>query len=155
MTWLHYSAGAIRVRQQKTETVLDVALHPALAAHLDRLVPDRNCLTIVADHGRPVPYLRFNERFRRITKCAGIDAQARDLRRTAIVEMAKAGATIPQIASVSGHSIEATSASLRPICRATASSPRSPSLSPRSIRPGGRRLRTLRPGASVGKVPIL
>jgi integrase len=108
MTWLHYSAGAIRVRQQKTETVLDVALHPALAAHLDRLVPDRNCLTIVAYHGRPVPYLRFNERFRRIAKCAGIDAQARDLRRTAMVEMAKAGATIPQIASVSGHSIEAT-----------------------------------------------
>ena len=29
--------------------------------------------------------MRFNERFRRITKCAGIDAQARDLRRTAMV----------------------------------------------------------------------
>ena len=34
--------------------------------------------------------------------------QARDLRRTAMLRMAEAGATVPQIASVSGHSIEAT-----------------------------------------------
>ena len=53
-------------------------------------------------------YLRFNERFRRIAKRAQIDAQARDLRRTAMVRMAEAGATVPQIASVSRHSIEAT-----------------------------------------------
>ena len=53
-------------------------------------------------------YVRFNERFRRIAEHAGIDAQARDLRRTAMLRMAEAGATVPQIASVSGHSIEAT-----------------------------------------------
>ena len=52
--------------------------------------------------------MRFNERFRRIAERAQIDAQARDLRRTAMVRMAEAGATVPQIASVSGHSIEAT-----------------------------------------------
>ena len=52
--------------------------------------------------------MQFNERFRRIAGRAKVDAHARDLRRTAMVRMAKAGATVPQIASVSGHSIEAT-----------------------------------------------
>jgi integrase len=74
-----------------------------------------------------VKYLRFNERFRRIADRAKIDAQARDLRRTAMVRMAEAGATVPQVASVSGHSIDATQRILRPICRATATLPRSPS----------------------------
>lgn len=53
-------------------------------------------------------YDTFNEHFRRIAERAGIDAQARDLRRTAMLRMAEAGATVPQIASVSGHSIDAT-----------------------------------------------
>ncbi len=64
--------------------------------------------TIVAFRGRPVKYLRFNERFRRTCERAGVDAQARDLRRTAMLRIAEAGATVPQIASVSGHSIDVT-----------------------------------------------
>jgi integrase len=63
---------------------------------------------IVEYHGRPVRYGNFNDRFHRISTRAGIDAQARDLRRTAMIRMAEAGATLPQIASVSGHSIEST-----------------------------------------------
>jgi integrase len=108
MAWPHYSGSAIRLRQQKTGTLLDVPIHPVLGAHLDALPRKASCLTIVAYRDRPVPYARFNERFRRICRCADIDAQARDLRRTAMVNMALAGATVPQIASVSGHSIEAT-----------------------------------------------
>jgi integrase len=84
MAWPQYSGSAIRLRQQKTGTLLDIPVD------------------------RPVKYLRFNERFRRVAERAGIDAQARDLRRTAMLRMAEAGATVPQIASVSGHSIEAT-----------------------------------------------
>ena len=53
-------------------------------------------------------YLNFNDRFRRIAERAGVDLQARDLRRTAMLRMAEAGGTTSQIASVSGHSIEAT-----------------------------------------------
>jgi integrase len=108
MTWPQYSAGAIRVRQQKTGALLDVPVHPDLAAYLDTVPRHKSCLTIVTYRGRPVAYNRFAERFRRICAAAGIDAQARDLRRTAMLRMAEAGATVPQIASVSGHSIEAT-----------------------------------------------
>jgi integrase len=108
MTWSHYSGSAIRVRQQKTDLLLDVPAHPALRDHLDGVERSPTSLTIVNFRGRPVKYLRFNERFRRICQRAGVDAQARDLRRTAMLRMAEAGATVPQIASVSGHSIEAT-----------------------------------------------
>jgi hypothetical protein len=108
MAWPQYSGSAIRLRQQKTGTLLDVPVHPVLRDHLDGLKRLRSSLTIVTYRGRAVRYLRFNERFRRLCERAGIDAQARDLRRTAMLRMAEAGATVPQIASVSGHSIEAT-----------------------------------------------
>src|SRR5437763_5132403 len=108
MTWPQYSGSAIRLRQQKTGTLLDIPAHPELRDHLDGLARSRTSLTIVTYRGRPVKYLRFNERFRRVAQRAGIDAQARDLRRTAMLRMAEADATVPQIASVSGHSIEAT-----------------------------------------------
>jgi len=92
----------------ETGTLLDIPVHPLLRDHLDGVSARRPSLTIVTYRGRPVKYLRFNERFRRSADRAGIDAQARDLRRTAMLRMAEAGATVPQIASVSGHSIEAT-----------------------------------------------
>jgi hypothetical protein len=108
MAWPQYSGSAIRLRQQKTGALLDIPVHPVLRDHLDGMPRSGSTLTIVAYRGRPVKYLRFNERFRRVADRAGIDAQARDLRRTAMLRMAEAGATVPQIASVSGHSIEAT-----------------------------------------------
>ena len=108
IAWPHYSGAAIRLRQQKTGVLLDVPVHPVLRTHLDALSRKGASLTIITYRGRPVPYARFNDRFRRIAAAAGIDAQARDLRRTAMLRMAEAGATVPQIASVSGHSIEAT-----------------------------------------------
>jgi hypothetical protein len=83
-----------------------VLCHPALQAHLDSL--PRTSAMIVTYNDRPVRYRRFNARFSRVCKRASIDAQARDLRRTAMVSMALAGATVPEIASVSGHSVETT-----------------------------------------------
>jgi hypothetical protein len=108
MAWPHYSGSVIRLRQQKTNVLLDVPVHPTLRDHLDGLDRKGLSLTIISYRGRPVRYGRFRERFSRIALRAGIDAQARDLRRTAMLRMAEAGATVPQIASVSGHSIEAT-----------------------------------------------
>ncbi|MFB3101654.1 MAG: hypothetical protein ACE1ZV_00165, partial [Alphaproteobacteria bacterium] len=44
-----------------------------------------------------------------IRAVAGLDhLQARDLRRTAVVMLAEAGATIPEISAVTGHSINRT-----------------------------------------------
>jgi integrase len=110
------SAGTIAERAESSASeqwgfiawrTLDAPCHPVLRQYLDDL--KRVGMVIVMFRGRQVPYLRFNERWRRITERAGIEgAQARDLRRTAMLRMAEAGATVPQIASVSGHSIEQT-----------------------------------------------
>ena len=110
LSWPQYDRkrGAIRLRQQKTDKFLDVPIDPALVEHLNGVQRSPRCLQIVTlDHKR-VAYRTFNQRFLRIARRAGIDAQARDLRRTAMVNMALAGAQIPMIASVSGHTIEAT-----------------------------------------------
>jgi integrase len=110
LTWGQYdrAKSSIRLRQQKTKAFLDVPIDPALVDHLNGVQRSDRCLMIVTYQGKPVSYRAFNQRFLRIAKRAGVDAQARDLRRTAMVNMALAGATTAQIASVSGHSIEAT-----------------------------------------------
>ena len=106
MTWAQYNGQTIRLRQHKTGVLLDVPCHPELKVYLDNL--SRESLMIVSYKRRPVPYLRFNERVRAIGKLTGIDAQMRDLRRTGMVRMAEGGATAPQVASISGHSIDQT-----------------------------------------------
>jgi integrase len=106
MTWRQYDGQTIRLKQHKTAKLVEVPVHPDLKEHLDGA--RRTAMMIVAFRGKPVPYLRFNERFRRVCRRAKTDAQARDLRRTAMLRMAEAGATTPQIASVSGHSIDQT-----------------------------------------------
>jgi integrase len=109
MTRPQYNGATIRLRQQKTGALIEVPCHPELRTHLDAVAKESKTMMLVSYRGRAVSYLRFNERWRRITARAAIDgAQARDLRRTAMVNMALAGATAPQIASVSGHSIEET-----------------------------------------------
>jgi len=77
MTWPQYSGSAIRLRQQKTGVLLDVPLHPVLRDHLNGLDRSGSCLTIVAFRGRPVKYLRLNERFRRIAERARVSALCR------------------------------------------------------------------------------
>src|SRR5215472_4235027 len=104
MTWPQVSDAGIALVQQKTKTRLVVPLHPALRDHLAGV--ERKSVMIIADRGRPVSYLKFYLQFSRICRLAGIDAQARDLRRTAMVNMALAGASTPMIASISGHSID-------------------------------------------------
>jgi hypothetical protein len=54
-----------------------------------------------------------------------------------MVNMARAGATTPQIASVSGHSIDATQRILETFCFGTLSSPRPRSLGWLSTRRSG------------------
>lgn len=106
MTWAQYDGRGIKLRQEKTGAFVEVPCHPDLKFHLDGL--KRTGLMLVSYRGRPVKYIRFNERFRHTCLRAKVDAQARDLRRTAMVRMAEAGATVPQLAAVSGHSIDQT-----------------------------------------------
>src|SRR5262249_7778037 len=45
MAWPQYSGSAIRLRQQKTGTLLDIPVHPALRDHLDGMARSPTSLT--------------------------------------------------------------------------------------------------------------
>ncbi len=110
MTWARYNGDVIQLRQQKTGKLLAVATHRELRTHLEHC--RRQPLvgqTIVAHKGRALSYPVFNQAWREICAMASLqNLQARDLRRTACVRLAEAGATEVQISSVTGHSIETT-----------------------------------------------
>lgn len=108
MSWGQYSGTTIRLRQQKTGKLLEVPCHAALRAVLD--AQERSTIHIVAlPDGRPVPYNTLRNWEAEVRAAAGLrKLQVRDLRRTAMVRMAEAGAELHQIAAVSGHSIERT-----------------------------------------------
>ena len=61
---------------------------------------------------------QFQQQFRRIAEAAGIHdtLQFRDLRRTATVQLAEAGATVPEIAAFGGWSIASVHELLRVYC---------------------------------------
>lgn len=107
MTRGQYSGSTVKLRQQKTGKLLEVAVHRDLKRVLDEAPADE--LLLVTWRGRAVSYTHFLEVFRQISDLAGLEnVQPRDLRRTACVMLAEAGATEAQIASVTGHSIETT-----------------------------------------------
>ena len=112
MTWGQVTERQGRVwltlRQQKTGELVDVPAHRDLAEIL-KATPRRALLVVPSPTGLPWAYRNFSRSWDKVAR-AVVDAglQRRDLRRTAMVRMAEAGATPPQIAAVSGHTIDQT-----------------------------------------------
>jgi integrase len=99
----------IILRQQKTGELIEVPLHDRLAPLVrNRLADDRGGLLLVpSPTGKPWAYRNFARSWDAVRRKAGIeDRQRRDGRRTAVVRLAQAGATVPQIASVTGWGID-------------------------------------------------
>ncbi|HYN37705.1 MAG TPA: tyrosine-type recombinase/integrase, partial [Rhodospirillales bacterium] len=58
---------------------------------------------------QPYKVDHFRHEFRRIANVAGLpDLQFLDLRRSAVVRLAEAGCTVPQIAAITGHQLDRT-----------------------------------------------
>jgi integrase len=101
MTWRQFDGETIEVRQEKTGKLVAIPPHATLRAHLEGI--SRDSIQICGGHNTD----HFRRHVRQIRKRAGLgDLQARDLRRSAMVAMAEAGAEIQDIAAVSGHTIE-------------------------------------------------
>ena len=56
MSWPQYSGTAVRLRQQKTDKLLDVPPHRVLRNHLDNLPRSSTSLTILHHPAPPVTY---------------------------------------------------------------------------------------------------
>lgn len=97
--------GWIRIWQSKGQKWVTVPEHDILAAALDRAEAAWPSEFLISyPDGREVPWWQLNRWSKQIRDAAGArDIQDRDYRRTGIVMMAEAGAQIPWIASVSGH----------------------------------------------------
>ncbi len=110
MTWQAYNGDTITLRQQKTGKLVEVPCTPELLLLLDAAKTKRTGTVIVAGpNGQRLPEKTWQEAFNAIRHKAGLDhLQARDLRRTFVVDAARAGATIPEIAASTGHSIDHT-----------------------------------------------
>ena len=110
MTWPQYNGDTITVRQQKTGKLVEVPCTAALRLLLDAAKIKRTGTVIVAGpNGQRLTGTTWRRAFRDISHKAGLDhLQARDLRRTAVVNLARAGATVPEIAAITGHSIDRT-----------------------------------------------
>jgi integrase len=110
MTWPQYNGDTITIRQKKTGKLIEVPCVVVLRQALDATMAKRIGTVIVAGpNGQRLTETTWRAAFRAIRHKAGLDhLQARDLRRTAVVNLARAGATVPEIAAITGHSIDRT-----------------------------------------------
>jgi len=99
----------LSLRQSKTKELVEVPAHRELEALL-RASPRRALLLVPSPTGLPWGYRNFCRAWDATMQKAKVNGvQRRDLRRTAMVRMAESGAATPQIAAVSGHTIDQTS----------------------------------------------
>jgi integrase len=98
------SAGAIAVVQQKTGAALSLPIHPDLAAAM-RAGPSNGFNLIGAPNGRPISRAALTDLVKRAAKQAGLPPEClpHGLRKAQLRRLAEVGATVKEIASISGH----------------------------------------------------
>jgi hypothetical protein len=114
---------AMLMRPQKTrrriKKAILVPLLPELVKMLDQNPQGATVYVISEETGQPYKPDNFRHVFAEIRAAAGIDEIARehgieggllfmDLRRTAVVHLARAGCSVPEIAAITGHSVSRT-----------------------------------------------
>lgn len=106
LTWTAYDGQAIRLRQGKTGRHLRIPVAAELRAVLD--ATRRRAVTICAtSRGRPWTPDGFRASFDTARRAAQVDGVTfHDLRGTAVARLAAAGCTVPEIATITGHSLK-------------------------------------------------
>lgn len=104
MTWSRYQNGDMTIPQSKTDAVVRIPALPELREALGSHKVESPIIVISETTGKPYTEYNFQHRVRDVLIKAGIDKRFSDLRRSAVVRLAQAGCTIPEIAAVTGHS---------------------------------------------------
>lgn len=106
LRWTDYDGKSLSLRQSKTGTFLTIPCTADVRVMLDGLSRPAN--TILTNHaGLPWSSYHFRHHWAAAAKSAGIEGlHFHDLRGTAITALAEAGATVPEIASITGHKLE-------------------------------------------------
>lgn len=104
MTWTAYDGAAIRLRQSKSGRAVIVPVTAALKSVLDATQPSAVTICTTA-HGTSWTPDGFRTSFGKAKAAAKVDGVTfHDLRGTAVVRLARAGCTLPEICAITGHS---------------------------------------------------
>ncbi|MGX9984554.1 tyrosine-type recombinase/integrase [Methylobacterium fujisawaense] len=105
LPWSAYDGTTIRLKQSKTGTRVVIPVSSLLKAALDA-TPRRSPVILLNSDGRPWTSDGFQSSWRKACKRVGVvGVTFHDLRGTAVSRLALAGCTVPEIATLSGHSL--------------------------------------------------
>lgn len=106
LAWSNYDGEAISLRQAKSDRRVYVKCTQSLKTMLDGM--QREAAVIPATKtGRAWQKRYFADQWEEASKAAGItDLHFHDLRGTAVTMLAEAGCNVPEIASITGHSLK-------------------------------------------------
>lgn len=109
LPWSRWDGEAFELQQGKTGAKVRVPATEALKAALSA-APRRGPLILTTEgHKKAFTEHYFRHLIAEIRSAAGLPPEIKfmDLRRTAVVRLARAGCTIPEIAAITGHSLKA------------------------------------------------
>jgi integrase len=106
LAWSNYDGEGITLRQSKGKNRLYVACTPTLRTMLDGMEREA-AIILTTKTGRAWQKRYFAEQWDEASKAAGItELHFHDLRGTAVTMLAEAGCSVPEIASITGHSLK-------------------------------------------------
>lgn len=108
LPWWAYDGKTLRLRQNKTGRYVVIPVAGPLKQALDAARPARGSTTTILRNSDGLPWSSdgFRSSWRKACKKAGVEGVTfHDLRGSAITRLAVAGATVPEIAKVSGLSL--------------------------------------------------
>jgi integrase len=105
LPWTAYDGSSIRLRQSKTGVRVMIKVGAPLKAALDA-TPRVSTLILVNSRKRPWTPNGFVSSWQKAKRKAGlVGITFNDLRGTAVTRLALAGATVPEIATITGHTL--------------------------------------------------